>query len=409
MKQIHPVKTVKLTVPKYVKDFKCIGSECPDTCCSGWRVTIDKSTYNAYKKISEPVLEKKISLHVARDRKSNNDSSYAFIKLNEDRSCPFLEEKLCSVQASKGGEYLSNTCHTYPRTTQNVSGRLEQQLTLSCPEAARLALTQADAFELDEIEVEERTDLIDQVRLPKGIDDTLAAKIRAAALMIVQEPTLDLSESMMVLGVFTETLDQLLQIKQLEKIEATIVELLSGVRQGLFKGSLNAAVAEHEFQATVLTNLFKLKRNAHKTKSFQSMAESVLKEQAADSLTIVIKDVLVAYKKGLEIINSDKAFTQRICKNYLSNEILLGNFPLSNKGMLASFVEIVIKLGIIRFIVALKLNDCDDSMRLNMYITTIQAFTKEYQHDADFKAHVQQLIKNNQLDNLRSAMRLAHA
>ena len=198
MKQIHPVKTVKLTVPKYVRDFKCIGDQCPDTCCAGWRVTIDKSTYNAYKKITEPVLEKKISLHVARDRKSNNDSSYAYIKLKEDRSCPFLEEKLCSVQASKGGEYLSNTCHTYPRTTKNVSGRLEQQLTLSCPEAARLALTQADAFDLDEIEVEERTDLIDQVRLPKGVDDILAAKIRAAALMIVQDPTLNLSESMMV-------------------------------------------------------------------------------------------------------------------------------------------------------------------------------------------------------------------
>ena len=409
MKQIHPSKTVKLTVPKYVKDFKCIGNECPDTCCAGWRVTIDKSTYNAYKKINEPVLEKKISLHVARDRKSNNDSSYAYIKLNEDKSCPFLEEKLCSVQASKGGEYLSNTCHTYPRTTQNVSGRLEQQLTLSCPEAARLALTQADAFELEEIEVEERTDLIDQVRLPKGIDDAQAAKIRAAALMIVQEPTLNLSESMMVLGVYTETLHQLIQTKQLEKIDTNIVELLSGVRQGLFKGTLDAAIPEHEFQATVFTNLFKLKRNAHKTKSFQSMAESALKEQAADSVTLVIKNVLAAYKKGLEVINVDEAFTQRICKNYLSNEILLGNFPFASKGMLASFVEIVIKLGIIRFIVALKASGCDQSSRLNMYITMIQAFTKEYQHDADFKAHVQQLIKNNQLDNLRSAMRFAHA
>lgn len=409
MKQIHPSKTVKLTVPKYVKDFKCIGNECPDTCCAGWRVTIDKSTYNAYKKISEPVLEKKISLHVARDRKSNNDSTYAYIKLNKDRACPFLEEKLCSVQASKGGEYLSNTCHTYPRTTKNVSGRLEQQLTLSCPEAARLALTQVDAFELDEIEVEERTDLIDQLRLPKGINDALAAKIRAGALMIVQEPTLDLSESMMVLGVFTETLHQLIQTYQLEKIDTTIVELISGVRQGLFKGTLDAAVAEHEFQATVFTNLFKLKHNAHKTKSFQAMAESAMTEQASDSVTFVIKDVLAAYKKGLEVITADEVFTSRICKNYLSNEILLGNFPFASKGLLASFVEIVIKLGIIRFIVALKASGSHVSSRSDMYIATIQAFTKEYQHDADFKANVQQLIKNNQLDNLRSAMRFAQA
>ena len=194
----------------------------------------------------------------------------------------------------------------------------------------------------------------------------------------------------------------------MEKIDSTIVELLSGVRHGLFKGTLDAAVAEHEFQATVYTNLFKLKRNVHKTRSFQSMAESALNEQTADNATFVIKDVLKAYKQGLAAIQADETFTHRICKNYLSNEILLGNFPFSSKGMLTSFVEIVIKLGIVRFIIALKAKDCTDSSRLELYINTIQAFTKEYQHDADFKSNVQQVIKSNQLDNLRSAMRFGH-
>ena len=27
-----------MLIPEYVKKFKCIGSECEDTCCKGWRI-----------------------------------------------------------------------------------------------------------------------------------------------------------------------------------------------------------------------------------------------------------------------------------------------------------------------------------------------------------------------------------
>ena len=32
-----------LTVDLY-KDFKCIASACPNTCCAGWRIIIDEAT-----------------------------------------------------------------------------------------------------------------------------------------------------------------------------------------------------------------------------------------------------------------------------------------------------------------------------------------------------------------------------
>ena len=35
-------------MPKYMLTFKCIGSECVDTCCAGWDINIDEDTYKKY-------------------------------------------------------------------------------------------------------------------------------------------------------------------------------------------------------------------------------------------------------------------------------------------------------------------------------------------------------------------------
>ena len=39
---------MKIRVPEYFKDFKCIASECEDTCCAGWGIVIDDETYKKY-------------------------------------------------------------------------------------------------------------------------------------------------------------------------------------------------------------------------------------------------------------------------------------------------------------------------------------------------------------------------
>ena len=30
---------------EYLNDFKCIGSACENTCCSGWDIVVEKKTY----------------------------------------------------------------------------------------------------------------------------------------------------------------------------------------------------------------------------------------------------------------------------------------------------------------------------------------------------------------------------
>ena len=35
---------MKIRVPDYYKDFKCIAERCTDTCCAGWQVDVDDAS-----------------------------------------------------------------------------------------------------------------------------------------------------------------------------------------------------------------------------------------------------------------------------------------------------------------------------------------------------------------------------
>ena len=32
----------KIIEPDYMSDFACIGGDCEDTCCAGWKVIVDR-------------------------------------------------------------------------------------------------------------------------------------------------------------------------------------------------------------------------------------------------------------------------------------------------------------------------------------------------------------------------------
>ncbi|MGC6390917.1 MAG: flagellin lysine-N-methylase [Alphaproteobacteria bacterium] len=129
--------------------FHCIGGECPETCCSGWNVHIDKSTYQAYKtskniKITEIARE---NLHIKKtDRSAKN---YAVVGMSKNGGCAFLSnDGLCNVQSLIGEALLSKTCRTYPRKIKKFKNRTITSAMLSCPEFARLTLLETSPIDL---------------------------------------------------------------------------------------------------------------------------------------------------------------------------------------------------------------------------------------------------------------------
>jgi lysine-N-methylase len=72
-------------------------------------------------------------------------SDYGRIPPMRTGDCPFLDgQHLCGIQSQLGPEMLSVTCSTYPRAVSTYAGEVEEALNLSCPEAARLTLLDAE-------------------------------------------------------------------------------------------------------------------------------------------------------------------------------------------------------------------------------------------------------------------------
>lgn len=124
----------------FQEKFKCVGSECAATCCSGWRISLDKSTYTSYKKNSElaPFVEKFKDKTVSRSSKN-----YGQIRLLGNGDCPYLDENLlCKVHSGLGKNALSKTCSEFPRTSITSISTVTQHLSLGCPEVVRLLLSE---------------------------------------------------------------------------------------------------------------------------------------------------------------------------------------------------------------------------------------------------------------------------
>lgn len=159
--------------PRYFSEFSCLASRCPDTCCQGWAIQIDKKTLKRYKSESGS-LKKKLSQWV--DFQTGN------LKF-QDGVCPFLEQGLCSLQRECGEQMLCRTCRTYPRHAEEYGVRREYSLSLSCPEAARLLLCRTAPIEFAEKETSGRARPEEEVEEPFL---HMLTEIRRTALKISQ-------------------------------------------------------------------------------------------------------------------------------------------------------------------------------------------------------------------------------
>ena len=125
---------MRVTVPDYYEDFRCLAGKCPHTCCEKWEVVIDEDSAALYQTVSGPLGGK---LRSALKRDEDGDLCFP---LNGGR-CPFLDgENLCEIHKTLGEDATSVTCREHPRFTEDYGPFREVTLSASCPAANALLL-----------------------------------------------------------------------------------------------------------------------------------------------------------------------------------------------------------------------------------------------------------------------------
>lgn len=124
--------------PDYFDRFRCIASDCPDSCCQQWSVQVDKASAAAYRSLSGPLGDR------LREVLCDEDSE-TIMTITNGRCPMWRADGLCRIQAELGEAALCKTCRDFPRLTHDYGDFCELGLELSCPEAARFILNAQSA------------------------------------------------------------------------------------------------------------------------------------------------------------------------------------------------------------------------------------------------------------------------
>ena len=124
-------------IPDYYRTFSCIGSECPDTCCGGWQIPIDRRSLARYRALIAAGGGKGFG----RRLKRSVDFRRRTFRQTRRRCRLLTPDGLCSLYIHAGPGALCRACRVYPRHQEEFGSVREISLSLSCPEAARILLT----------------------------------------------------------------------------------------------------------------------------------------------------------------------------------------------------------------------------------------------------------------------------
>lgn len=203
---------MKIRVPSYFKDFKCIASECEDTCCAGWGIVIDEETYDCYQKIEGEFGEK------LRSKIVEEDGDNVFV-LNGD-NCPFLNKNnLCEIYKELGEKNLCYTCRQYPRYMEEFLDLREIGLSLSCPEAARIILRNCKITEFDLSEDDEVGDTDSDID-ENVLEDFLLC--RNVAINIIEMYNIPLDVKMAIVLKFVKEVQDKIDLGDMDEIKYVI-------------------------------------------------------------------------------------------------------------------------------------------------------------------------------------------
>jgi lysine-N-methylase len=384
--------------PNYFDHFRCTGAHCEDTCCAGWEILVDQRTYQKYQnlpghRIADTAVSNLVQINPAR----SSTGDFAKFRMEGER-CPALEDGWCAIQQTLGESYIPDLCSKYPRVLNVVGEALESSLHLSCPEAARLVLTDPQAMvfreRLEEPPQHRSGSLNWMVSDPEG----RLHQVRTLVIEWIQERSIPLWQRIVSLGF---AIDELAGVDMV-RAAAVLKDHLAGLRRGSFDEVLAAQRADPTFQLkTVLELVVTRVRTDHTSPRFLECGRDFMRGLGAMPGN-TIEELAARYEVALR--NDFLPFIRRnehLLENYLVNYIFrtvfpyrsrlpVGKFAMDSSGasLKHSFILLAAHFAIIRTMLIGLAALHQDDLSIQHAIKLVQSYSKAFMHSTSFEATV---------------------
>ncbi|EPB8161560.1 TPA: FliB family protein [Clostridium perfringens] len=404
------MKNIKMRYPIYLKEFKCIGGECEDSCCIGWDVDIDKFTFQQYESVSD--MKNILKSNLIKNKRCQCDEiDFAKVKLGENKRCPFLKcDNYCVIHSNLGEEYLSNVCTSFPRVTNKIDGIYEMSLAVACPEAARILLLKKDGIEFSEsdedlgkhiVSSEVNTKLSEEAYLPVEF----LKEIRETSIKIMKNRKFSLDKRLYILGEFINALE--------DEYEYNYHNTLSFIREydiDTIKDSYEENYMNYIIQVDFFKKLLTMLRVEKDIDSdrFKEYSKEVKIGLNLDEENYLAKNAQM-YIKAFE--EYEKEFIEEnsyIFENYIVNFIYSNLFPFCEReSIFDSYIMLLIRYTFIRFyLVGMYIyhkknkETLDKALSKEEVVRFIQCFSKVVEHHKTYLIDLLNYIKEHDFNNL---------
>ena len=371
--------------PCYMQNFTCIGEKCEDSCCIGWQIPIDEGTYKKYKKVKNKAFKIRLEKELVQKRSHPTVEHAAKIKLKNGR-CAFLSQKgLCDIYTVLGKKYLSHTCSLYPRTINQINGKIEYSLICSCPEAARQILLGEKQMRFEDFLPEETRSLISaditiRPLKPENWRDYFLS-IRSCSIKILQNRQYAIDDRIKLLGYFMEDLEKYKGKESVKKISGVIKEYYKMCdRSEPIIGRSNEAREKAEI-AGLFEALWRFRLNKKiKSERYKECLEETflgLGQQEKLNLEVFELSYKKAYEEAYSSFIKDREY---MLENYFVNYIFERCMPLDSDGPAKSFRRMKLYEQLIKLHIA-GITAYNKEFTQAMFIKLIQSLTKTFDHD----------------------------
>lgn len=395
--------------PQYFRKFRCIGSDCEDSCCVGWTVNIDKETYKKYRSAQNKELRPLFDKYVTRDRSNDaGPENYAKIKmLDKEAKCPFLSDKmLCRIQLEYGEGYLSKVCTTYPRSANRVDNAFEMVTSMSCSAAAKLALLNPEIMEFDEYEDIPNPNLIGSCAFNTQDKQFINQPqryfwdIRVFTIDILQNRKYFMWERLIILGLFMEKLNKYVHENRISDIPDIIQSYNNMIEAGTFKGALDTIPADCTVQLQLIKDIIDIRMN-----------RGVLNKIYLECYGEFLKGINYSEEATKEeiIINYERAFEdyykpymdnhEYILENYLVNYVFAKLFPFSDGEIFDAYMMLILHYAIIK-VHLIGMAGYNKGLNEDIVIKLISTFTKVVDHNIVFLKDIAKQLKKKNYNTL---------
>lgn len=392
---------MKILKPFYYDDFKCIGGECIDNCCStNWNIDIDEKTFKKYKKLKGE-WGKKINNNISRKRNNPNYLQYGKINLKNNKCSLLSENGLCTIHGSLGEDYLCNTCRVYPREIRKYGEIYERNLSISCPEVARYIIKCKDNFSFN-LEDEKLSDLDKDYIVNNKYNEKLYNILwdtRSLAMEIIQFKEIEIWKRISFFKMLTDKVQNIINEKQYDNYE----EVLNNFR-------------EQVININVINSLDKISLIPEvKVKFIQSVlqvrANKGLNNDKFTSLIIEYNELFdknIDFKNNLEnIIKIEEEFNTYLKEkeNIIENLLIYLIYKyfmnaLYSKNLNSEVNNIILSYAMIKMLLLARYNKNNKELSEEDFVEVFYLFSREIEHNTVFLPNIYKDIREAGYDSL---------